>query len=425
MTTVNVDSLGNFEDEQERNLFFFEQAYQNLQDAYTAISAADLSFKAIDSKYLTRTMEPTVEEISNIIETLFSNKTVYRDLINQMLEDLNYMSYDDALAFLDSLLDSSREIDEEKLAKAYEKDEKSFLEALLTFSLSGQKEVTRLLVALVKWKSKTTGQYLGIAADLAQGNTKSLVTLLFKNLFNEQSDDVLNSLAEGELSSSVSLRSIAVKNLAIGMAFAYAVVSEGAGLIDRSQTNKLTFEDWAWAVGNVAFATGSAYLAALIAAPGGVYFVAATAVGIALSLIFKSIKDLIQGNYEIGNTGVPRNGVIFSDDILAQLTGEKDNQKTTFMIVDNEGNCIDVDLETAFAILVEDWEDYIHIDEITDTDRIAIDKFLRAVARADITRDEFMEAYMILEDEIGSERANKFYSQLYDSFTPNVLGFPD
>ena len=425
MATVNVDSLGNFENEQERNVFFFEQAYQNLQDAYTAISTAEISFKGIDSKYLTRTMEPTAEEISGIIETLFSNKTAYRELINQMLEDLNYMSYDDALAFLDSLLDSSGEIDEEKLAAAYEEDEKNFLDALLTFSLSGQKEVTRLLVALVKMKSKTTGQYLGIAADLAQGNTKSLVTLLFKNLFKEESDDVLNGLVEGEVGSSVSLKSVAVKNLAIGIAFAYAVVSEGAGLIERSQLNNLTFEDWAWAVGNVAFATGSAYLASVIASAGGPYGVVAVAVGIVVSFLFKTIKDFIQGNYEIGNTGIPRNGLIFTDEVIASITGEKDNKNTNFMICDSEGNYINVDLETAFAILVEDWEDYINLDDITDAERVAVDKFLRAVARADVTNDEFMQAYMILEDEIGQERANEFYSRLYDSFTPKVLGVPE
>ena len=411
--TVHVESLGQFENDQERNVFYFEKAFENLQEAYEDINDSKLLYDLIDNKYLSQELKPTTSEVQDIITYFVNNKKTYGSLINQMLEELQ--------DFLDNVIKDGV-VDEKELEKYLSGTKEDLLRALLTMSITGEKEIGKILAALVKINNEKIGTYAGISIDLAAGNPTSLFNQLIKNTIGEIDDDILNEFVDASTSNSVTLSSFGIKYLGVFLAVAYSGFSEGVNLYESSQYGNLTAEDWGWAIGSVAFAGASAWAGTALAASGagGPVVFAGTAAIIAAGFLFSSIKNYATGEYEIGQTGINGNGLILNDSDLAKLTGEAEALENEQLIFrDVHGNNLKVDQKTAYAILAEDWRNY-SANQVyyTEGQAEAITNYFNNMANNDGSKtrqeiwNEFLADFDKGTDEYSTLDSNVFISDL-------------
>ena len=411
---VDIESLGRFESDQEENLFYFSQAFENLQQASDSISNATLNYEIIDEKYRTVPLKPSITEVNNIMSYLFENKETYRNMINLMLEDLQLMNYDDMESFISQFYDNNGELDVDKLIEYYEQDEKTFLKAILTMSISSDSRLFAVFNALVIHKMPNIDQYISQGA--AKGS-KALLNKLFKSIFSTSADDLPVQSAELAGSTILSHGYIAASTI---LAIVYASASEGVDLYSKSQYGDLTAEDWGWAIASVGVSGGIAFGSAVLYAAGatGPWGILVAAGGIVIGFIFNGLRTYFTGSGEIGHTSIRRNGIIFDDDFIAEYTGELDKKDGMWSLRDLDNNIITVDKETARSIIAEDWRSYIRVDILDDESIQALDEFIKATTSNPNLTDE---EYHLLSTQFTSKLTKDDYTRyIFTQIADNI-----
>ena len=379
--TVNVESLGRFESDADRDLFLFETAWKNLTDAHSDINYVHSYCEAIEPRFLSEPILPTVEQVTDLLAYFVDNKRIYGNMINQMLEDLGFMNLDDAEAIISSLLVDG-EVDEDALQALLNDSDKSqnLLLAILTLQYTGSKEVFKVIAACVKAKYGEIGKYLTIGGDLMSGNTQSLVKNILQEIFGPEVE-LPSELAESVMWDSAT-------KVAVFVALGYSIIENGYDVYEYMQMNNFSWEEVAWNFGDAVIATGASFLSAFLggalatsigAGPAGVISVGAA---IILTASWNFVKSRITGSYEIGDSGIMGNGLIFEDSQIDAFSHETDNKNGMIDLHSFEDNShIEVDEDTAYAILAEDWKSYLaNGTYYSEHQQQAIDAYFEAMA---------------------------------------------